>query len=183
MEYRNGKIYRLVSDETGEQYVGSTTQPLSKRKSYHKARYNFWKAGKGEYYTSFKIIGTENYDIVLIEDYPCNSKEQLHARERFWIETIEGGCVNRAIPTQTPQEYYQAHRQHKLDYAQEYRTNNKTKINDYAVQYRTENRELISQKKKEKVECECRSVVCKNDLSKHKKTKKHLTKINIGRDK
>ena len=46
--------------------------------------------------TSFKIIENENYDILLLEDYPCENKMQLHAREGFWIKQKD--CVNKCMP-------------------------------------------------------------------------------------
>eukprot|EP00952_Eustigmatos_sp_NYUAD-ZCMA_P009908 40808-Eustigmatos_ZCMA.PRE.1 len=60
----------------------------------------------GDYVTSYKVIESGDYDIVLIEDFPCDNKEQLHARERHYIETLE--CVNKVIPNRTSAEYYQA---------------------------------------------------------------------------
>ena len=39
MDYKNGKIYKIVSDLTDKIYIGSTTQPLYKRHSKHKGNY------------------------------------------------------------------------------------------------------------------------------------------------
>ena len=36
MDYKNGKIYRIVCEETGRQYIGSTCSTLVKRLSNHK---------------------------------------------------------------------------------------------------------------------------------------------------
>ena len=33
MDYKNGKIYRIVCEETGRQYIGSTCSTLVKRLS------------------------------------------------------------------------------------------------------------------------------------------------------
>lgn len=119
--YKNGKIYRLVG-EGGIQYVGSTTQPLAKRKSLHKSG---WKQGK----TCRSVILFEKGEvcIVLLENYPCETKEQLLARERYWIETIEGGCVNKITPGLTEEEkknkkkeYYESNKDHLKEYKHEY---------------------------------------------------------------
>ena len=40
-KYNNGKIYKIVSDSTDKIYVGSTTQPLSKRHYEHKKNFQF----------------------------------------------------------------------------------------------------------------------------------------------
>ena len=68
--YKNGKIYRIVCNITGEQYIGSTCKTLKQRLQQHKASYKCYKGGKGNYITSFKILENDNCAIVLIEDYP-----------------------------------------------------------------------------------------------------------------
>lgn len=104
MDYKNGKIYRLVFNE--KQYIGATTQPLHKRKHQHKEN---WKSGEQKYKSS--ILYNEankfggNVEIILIEEYPCNNKQQLESRERYWIERLD--CVNKIIPTRTKKEYYE----------------------------------------------------------------------------
>ena len=83
MIYQQSKIYRVIDDTTGLCYIGSTTQGLALRLAGHKSEFKRWKSGKARFCTSYKIIENNNYDIVLLEDYPCERKEQLHARERF----------------------------------------------------------------------------------------------------
>ena len=91
MDYKNGKIYRLVCNVSGKQYIGSTTQSLTKRLWCHKNHFKSWKDGKHDYVKAFQIIENDDYDIILIEDYPCQSKNELERRERYWIETLE--CI------------------------------------------------------------------------------------------
>ena len=57
-------------------------------------------------YLLFDKYGIDNCEIVWIEDYPCERKEQLTARERYYIENIN--CVNKLIPGRTNHEYYEA---------------------------------------------------------------------------
>lgn len=112
-DYSKGKIYRLVSP-SGLTYIGSTCQSLAVRKAEHKRHYFHWRNGKFRYVTSFKIFEDDlnNYDIVLIENYPCESKEELHKRERHWIEQFD--CVNKIKPGRTDKEYYEDNRDEKL---------------------------------------------------------------------
>jgi predicted GIY-YIG superfamily endonuclease len=95
MKYEKGKIYKLVDNTNGNIYIGSTIQSLSKRKSQHKEIKNKCK--------SKLIINNGDYDIILIENYPCSSKEELFARERYFIENIE--CINKMIPGRTKKEW------------------------------------------------------------------------------
>lgn len=61
--------------------------------------------------SSFELFANDNIpDIFLIEDFPCDRKEQLHARERHWIEQTPG-CVNIKLPTRTYKEWYEANRE------------------------------------------------------------------------
>jgi len=102
--YQNGKIYKLVDLDNRDTYIGSTTQSLAKRKYDHNAKYKSYMKGKYHYVTSFDIIKNDNFDIYLIENYPCQSKEELHAREGYWQRKID--CVNRITLGRTQKEYY-----------------------------------------------------------------------------
>lgn len=135
MEYKNSKIYKLISNNSNRIYIGSTTQKLSKRKSKHKSNYIMWKKNTYSYVTSFDIIDDGDIDIILIEDYPCIRKEQLHARERHFIESLT--CVNKRVPGRTRQEY----RRDNLELVRKNR-----KISD--KKYYLKNRDNILTKKK-----------------------------------
>ena len=74
MDYTNGKIYKIIG--RGMTYYGSTTQRLSKR---------FW-SHKLLKCSSKIIMETNEAVIVLVELFPCKSKEELFARERYYIE-------------------------------------------------------------------------------------------------
>ena len=68
--------------------------------------------------TSFEVLKNENYEIVLVELAPSNSKMELHQRERYHIENNE--CVNKQIPTRTDEEYYLQNRDKMLETHAEY---------------------------------------------------------------
>ena len=73
--YDNGKIYSIRSYSRPDLvYIGSTTEQLSKRFYQHKKPSNKVKSSK-------KIIDLGDAYIELIENYSCNSKEELHRRE------------------------------------------------------------------------------------------------------
>ena len=62
----------------------------------------YLKTGKG-YITSFEILKENNCMIGLLDRYPCKTRDELLARERYWIEKTD--CVNKCIPTRTKTEY------------------------------------------------------------------------------
>ena len=90
-DYQNGKIYRLICSETNKQYIGSTCAELKKRLSSHKIKYNST--------ISRDLI---NPRIELIEDYPCERKEDLFKRERYYIEKLR--CINLNKPIVSEEE-------------------------------------------------------------------------------
>jgi len=157
--YQNGKIYKIVCNETGEIYYGSTIDKLNKRICDHKSHQNC---------VSKQIINRNNYYYELIEDYSCNNKKELETRERWYIENNK--CINKFIPTRTLKEYYQINKEKK----KEYQKQNKEKIKEYSKQYRETNIEKI----KEKITCDiCGDIVGKYYIKKHQRGKKCLSKI------
>jgi len=103
--YQNGKIYKITAGELT--YIGSTCEPtLARRLAGHVGNCKRWKDGKNDFTTSFPLIETGQYEITLIELFPCGSKDELNARERFHIESTV--CVNKHIPGRTHKEYREA---------------------------------------------------------------------------
>ena len=70
VNYQKGKIYRIVCNITGEQYIGSTCVGLSQRLAKHNSDFNGWKKGSGKIVSSYPILERGDYQIVLIEAYP-----------------------------------------------------------------------------------------------------------------
>ena len=138
INYQLGKIYKLIDKYDNEciPYYGSTTQKyLSCRLSQHVRNYRRYINNKTNLTTSynlFKKYDIENIIIILVENYPCNSKNELEMKERFYIEN--NICVNKQIPTRTLKEY-------AID--------NKEKIQNYQKDYRELNKDLRNKNKKD----------------------------------
>ena len=154
VNYQNGTTYKISCKDPkiSDCYVGSTTSHL-KMKSRHKSNCNDEKS-KEYNYPLYRFIrdhgGIDNWEFVLLEDYPCRTKKQLNIRERFWVEqlnaTLNGG---------------------------HYQQNDRLKISEKNKKYREKYKEKLKQKAKEKIECPCGSVVCRGGLAKHKRSQKH----------
>lgn len=169
-KYSRGKIYRLVNNIDDKFYIGSTCETLARRKSSHKA------SAKHEpnrnVYNHLNIIGWENVDIILIENYSCKSIEELNARERYWIEQLKP-TLNKVIPLRTRKERDETN-QHKIkEQNKEYRERNKERIKQRDIQYNKRNYDKRKQNRTQKIKCECGREMCKYELSRHKKTKTH----------
>jgi len=160
--YENGKIYKIVCDTTGQVYIGSTiTKRLCDRLAKHKSEYNNYIIGNRKYKPSnFDILKNNNYKIVLLENYSCKSKDELFSKEREYIDKIE--CININRPTITEEERHQTN----LKKDRLYKERNRQKLRDYK-------REVD----KIKIICECGCESTKGHLSRHKKSKKHLSLI------
>ena len=125
--YSNGKIYKIVCNKTNKMYIGSTTKQLSKRLSGHKYEYLEYKSGRQLYkMTSYDVLENEDYDIILIENFPCKTKYELLEREKHFITSNE--CVNKFIPNRTKKEHYESNKDNIAVKKKEYRLLNHDKI-------------------------------------------------------
>jgi len=170
MDYQNSKIYKIMSHSGNKIYIGSTTkQYLSQRMQKHKADYGNWQKGKRNKTTSFELFdeyGCENCQIILIENYPCNSKDELNAREGHFISTLD--CVNKIHLGRTRAEHYQA---------------NKETIIAKVKLYAKTNRESVLEKSKIRgkihITCECGISHRSDGKSKHQATKLHKYNMDL----
>src|SRR5690606_10057980 len=118
------------------------------------------KEGNPKYdYPLYKTIrengGLENWEMVLIENYECHDKHELHSRERHFIEELKP-TLNSRIPTRTREEHYEEHKE-------EIKASKRTQWN--------KNKEGINQNRRETLyECECGSKGLAGDLARHKRT-------------
>ncbi len=152
-DYSNGKIYKLVSDNTDMIYIGSTTIKLNKRLSEHKSQF---KNNNNFVYSKKLFKLGENVSIELIKLFPCNCRKELEKEEGKYILEYKNICVNKYIAGRTIKEYMKKY--------------NKKQWED--------NKEKIKEKRKEKYKCICGSEFIKIHKSRHNKTKKHISFIN-----
>ena len=107
--FRDSKIYKIVCKQSGKIYIGSTRYKLSDRLHNH-----IYDAKRRDDLTSSEIIKGGNYEIQLIEDYPCLDNKELCEREQYWIETLE--CVNKNRASRDKYAYDKKHKQDNKDW-------------------------------------------------------------------
>lgn len=159
IRYQHSKIYKIVSDQTNRIYVGSTVNVLSKRLSEHKSMYKRYKNGSHHYVTSFDIVQYDDAKIILVESYPCNNKDELRARERYHIETLD--CVNRCIPGRSAKEYRDEHRSDMIE-------------------YRIKHKEHLDTMMRKKSDCPCGGKFTYRSKQQHYKTRKHQKYLTLN---
>lgn len=76
--YTDAKIYKLINSVNDKIYIGSTCQLLCNRMSCHRSHAERRNA---PVYQEMRKLGIENFKIVLIEPFSCDSKEKLEKRE------------------------------------------------------------------------------------------------------
>ena len=149
VNYSQAKVYKIVDNTNGNIYVGSTCEPtLARRLAGHVGAYKKYLNGKYHYVTSFKILENNDYAIVLLEACEnTTTKDELHARERIYVEALD--CVNKIVPLRTQKEYYETNKDILLEKKKEYYETNKDILLEKAKEYYETNKDILSEKKKE----------------------------------
>jgi hypothetical protein len=141
VNYKQGKIYKIVNDELNLTYYGSTCNELRKRLNDHKTK------AKDKKCTSHKLFESGKCKIYLVEKFPCEDKMELSQRERYYIENNE--CVNKNIPCRTKKEYCKDNKKNIAARDKKYRQLNKDKIVERNKKYYQINKDKIVERHKE----------------------------------
>jgi hypothetical protein len=189
-KYQNGKIYKIVDYTNNNVYIGSTCKTLNRRLQYHLSDYKRYLINKDRYLSSFEILKNNDYKIELIELYPCNDKNELLIKERYWTNQ-EINCINKLknqgiwneigkkeCIKEQKKEYYENNKKEIGEKYKLYRDNNQEKLKERSKKYREKNKEEIKLKKSEQHLCLCGSYYTIQHKSRHERTIKHQTFIN-----
>jgi hypothetical protein len=96
IDYALGKIYKITSKQTDLCYIGSTTQPLNIRMNKHRQPDNLTSAKE--------ILKYGDAVIELVEEYSCETKEQLARKEADVIQRTSN-CVNKIKTVKEPEAF------------------------------------------------------------------------------
>jgi hypothetical protein len=175
-DYQQGKIYCIRSHQTDEIYIGSTTQPLSKRMVNHRTNYGAWKEGRRHYMTSYGLLEYDDCYIELIEEYPCNSRMELERREGQLIREMD--CVNKKIAGRTKKEYQEDNKEKISEYRKQWYVDNKEKQAKYKKQRYEENKEQFKQQRDKAIEeKEYYCSVCEHAFGQEADLRRHFNSI------
>ena len=94
--YEIGRVYKITNSIDDKLYIGSTTDTLSRRMSNHKMH---CKNGcQSQVYKHMREIGVQNFNIVILERFQDVLKEDLKAREDYYIKlfnTVRNGLNSK----------------------------------------------------------------------------------------
>ena len=191
--YENGKIYFITDLNYTKFYYGSTCESLTKRFGRHKDNYRrcvendkTYRMSNTSSFNLFHEFGVNNCKIELVCRYPCNTKEELLAKEGQYIR--ENTCVNKNIAGRTQQDYINEHRDRINERNRNYHQNNKDKVSqiqhkkymknsEYYKQKARKNHEdqkdQIHERKNTVIVCGCGRPTTNSNIRRHEKTNYH----------
>ena len=174
-------FYKICKDDFC--YIGSTTD-LNRRQRQHKCDCtNETRKGynRNLYTTIRENGGWECFTFELIKHFDNLTKQEARVIERVYIEEFGNINMIKSYRTKqdksiTDQNYYLNNQEKIKEQVKQYTLNNKEKKAEQDKQYRLNNRDKIKERYDKWniiIKCDCGSQVCKKDLSRHIKTKKH----------
>lgn len=163
-DYSKTQIYKIVCKDSNinKFYIGSTTN-WTRRKQHHKESCIYEK-DKRHHLKIYEIMrengGFENFNMILVEDYPCENRRQAEQREQYWKDLLKPdmNTINAYLTEEQKKEYIK----YKI---KEYRINNKELVKEYKKEYN-----------QRKFTCDC----CKIELSLHHKARHEKSKTHIN---
>jgi hypothetical protein len=148
-DYSKAKIYAIRAPGTDSVYIGSTTKALSARMANHRATYRMWKDGRLNGVCASKgLMEQDGCYIELLEDFPCDNKEQLNKREGEIIRSMPN-AINKNVAGRTSSEYFQENKEVIVAKHNEWLAANKERVAEAHKNWVAANRERRNQKKRE----------------------------------
>ena len=140
IDYQKTLHYKIVCNDLTVQhvYIGATTD-FTRRKAVHKyhCRNVSNKTTKVYNMKIYNIIrehgGWDNWTMVLIEYYPCNSKLESSIRERYWYEELKS-TMNGQVPSRS-----------RAESRKEWKAANRDKINEQSAKWNAANRDKMNE--------------------------------------
>ena len=152
-----------------DSYVGGTYD-LEKRMREHRCKFKNDEKGKNFKYECLgqRLVNSDEEKFQFEEMWRIQLKPNLSSKRAYLSPEIR-----QKDKTEWRKGYRERNRKVHNERARLYYAENKEAIRKQKNKFREENKEAIIIKKKIKMTCECGSVVRKDDMARHKRTKKH----------
>jgi hypothetical protein len=169
VDYQKTFIYKLCCRDPSitDIYIGHSTDFKQRNQSHKSCCYNI---NHKEY--KYRFIrdngGYENWIMIKLYDYPCNSKREAEAEETKTMIEL-GATLNIRKSFITQEEKKERDKElHKKNYEK-----NKTEIKEHKKEYYQNNKTELLEQLKVKIKCEfCGFESTKSHLKRHQKTLK-----------
>ena len=148
-DYAKSKVYILQNSANEIAYIGSTVCELSKRMGEHRSNTKQPEKMNRPLYVAMREIGIQNFWITLLEEYPCENKNQLHKREGWHIQNHDGELYNLCVAGRDAKMYREepANKEKAKEYMKNYNSENVENIKEKAMMYRKINADKITKNK------------------------------------
>lgn len=149
-DYSKTIMYKIVSknEQITDTYIGHTTNIKSRTRHHYE---NVIYPREEKDYMVYQFIrnngGWDNFDLVIIEEYPCQTCDEARLRERYWYDLLQP-TLNSRKPIISKIEYHELTKNRKREYDKLYREKNKEKITANKIKYQLENKAKISERRK-----------------------------------
>ena len=143
--YANSFIYKIVGN--GHIYYGSSTKSsCAARMIQHRydAKQYMENPDGRNYPTSVVCFLNGDARIELVERFPCECRDELLKRERFYIDNNE--CVNKNVPTHTVKEWHEEHKEELKEYKAAWYKKHHDPVRE--KEWREQNKESIKERQK-----------------------------------
>lgn len=195
MSYQDAVIYSITNTSNGKQYIGST-RDYNNRCRQHNGAMNNENDKTYQYllYQDIRSLGIDKFEFKIIENYPCNDKDELREREDYYIQLYKpkyNSCrayLSKEEVKELRHNYRESHKEEMKEYHRRYNELNKDKVSQRRYNYYQINKDKISikgrsryERNKDKINarasnkniCACGSISRISDITKHNKTIKH----------
>ena len=175
-DYQNAIIFKIISKNSNEIYIGATVQRLSSKIATIRADYKRFLNGKKKFNPVFKLLESGDIDYERIDKTPCDNMEELNEilmkyKNKYDCidknDKIEGGLT----PTQKKNKtYYEKNKNELKEQSKKYYKANKNEILKQKKKYYEKTKE--QKKIKNKCIC-CYGKYTSQNWRIHQQSKKH----------
>jgi hypothetical protein len=147
MDYSKSKIYKLECED-GYYYYGATIQTIDARFKGHK------QASKKQPYRVYKhinAIGWDKVKIILVENFPCETRKELIIRESHFITQgkKDEKCLNTILSYTTEEQKNESRLKFLESYTRRLTVQRQIYNKEFSKKYRQLKGDELKQKKSE----------------------------------
>jgi hypothetical protein len=148
-----------------------------------RAREEYWRSHFNSQLNMIRAYTTEEEKKEQRKVYYEQHKEKISDQMKEYYETHKDKLIeqrkvyyeqHKEKISEQQKEYNEQHKDKKTEYNKGYKEQNKDKIVEKQKERYEQNKDKILEYQKEQITCECGCMIRRSDISRHRKTQKHL---------